>query len=495
MLSRHLARRAPQWARGYASDALASETAPGMMDVVKNIVMPAGPPVPKVPNLPSSLLLPAVETRITTLPNGMRVATEVTPGEMATVGAWIDTGSRYESASTNGTAHFLEHMAFKGTPTRPQERLEREVEQMGAHINAYTSRENTVFFARAFRNDVSAAVDLVADIIQNPNIDTYAMDRERDVILKEMEEVDLQHTELVFDKLHQMAFRGTSLGRSIIGPEENVRNLTKDDLTQFIRTHYTADKMVFVGTGAVDHDALCKEVEAKFASLPMSPPEGVKVDSGGKPHFVGSDIRMREDDMEEAHIALAFESLPWNHADALVLTTMVSLLGVWEKSMSMGRDSAGKLARVFAADNIGSKVMPFNTPYNDTGLFGVYAVLPAEQIPTGMWQIQEEITRLCYEVDEEDVKRAINQVKGNMVYNLDGSQQVAEDIGRQLLTLGRRMSLKESFDRLDAITAADIKRVANDLFFDQDPVMAAIGPIQKLPDYGKLRRRTYWLRY
>merc|ERR1712151_968330 len=112
-----------------------------------------------------------------------------------------------------------------------------------------------------------------------------------------------------------------------------------------------------------------------------------------------------------------------------------------------------------------------------------------------MWQIQEEITRLSYEVDEEDVKRAINQVKGNMVYNIDGSQQIAEEIGRQLLTLGRRMSVKESFDRLDQIPAADIKRVAWELFNDTDPVMAAIGPINYLPDYGKLRRRTYWLRY
>merc|ERR1712146_220334 len=142
----------------------------------------------------------------------------------------------------------------------------------------------------------------------------------------------------------------------------------------------------------------------------------------------------------------------------------------------------------------GSKVMPFNTPYNDTGLFGVYAVMPPEKLSTAMWQIQEEVTRLSYD-DDEDVKRAVNQVKGNMVYNLDGSQQIAEDIGRQMLTLGRRMTLKETFDRLDAIKADDIKRVALEYLNDKDIVMAALGNISKLPDYAKLRRRTYWLRY
>eukprot|EP00300_Choanocystis_sp_HF-7_P001236 c10998_g1_i1.p1 GENE.c10998_g1_i1~~c10998_g1_i1.p1 ORF type:complete len:414 (+),score=82.89 c10998_g1_i1:335-1576(+) len=413
---------------------------------------------------------------------------------MATVGVYINAGSRYESPETNGTAHFLEHMAFKGTAKRSQFELEKEIEDMGAHLNAYTSREHTVYFAQVFPKHVSNAVEILSDILQNSTLDPGAVERERDVILRESEEVDLQHQEMVFDKLHQMAFRGTSMAQTIIGPEVNVETLEPDALRTFVRTHYTTDRVVVVGTGAVNHDDLCKLVSSHFNKLESKTPEGLKVSNGGKPYFTGSDIRMREDDMDKAHVAFAFEVVPWSHADALTMSVIVCLLGVHQRGYS-SENSAGKLSRVVAADDLADQVMPFYTPYVDTGLFGVYYVASPYKLPELSWAVQEEVTRLCYEVDEQDVRRAVNQVKSNLAYCLDGSQTINEEVGRQMLTLGRRMSLKESFDRLDLITATDIKRVANEYFYDKDLVVSAIGPISKLPDYNRFRRRTYWLRY
>lgn len=148
-------------------------------------------------------------TEVSTLSNGLTVATEAHPhAQTATVGVWIDAGSRAETDATNGTAHFLEHMAFKGTNRRSQRDLELEVENLGAHLNAYTSREQTVYYAKSFRQDVDKSVDIISDILQNSKLETQAIERERDVILREQQEVDKQLEEVVFDHLHAVAFQG-----------------------------------------------------------------------------------------------------------------------------------------------------------------------------------------------------------------------------------------------------------------------------------------------
>ena len=169
----------------------------------------------------------APATEVSTLDNGLRVASEGGHGETATVGVWIDAGSRYENANNNGAAHFLEHMAFKGTSKRTQKQLEVEIENIGGHLNAYTSREQTVYYANVFKQDIPQAMDILSDILQNSLLDEGAITRERDVILREMQEVEKQTEEVIFDRLHETAFQGTGLGRTILGPEENIRNLQK----------------------------------------------------------------------------------------------------------------------------------------------------------------------------------------------------------------------------------------------------------------------------
>lgn len=155
--------------------------------------------------------------------SGLRVATEDSGAATATIGLWIDAGSRYENSSNNGVAHFLEHMAFKGTKKRSQTDLELEVENIGAHLNAYTSREQTVFYARCLANDVPKALEILADIVQNSKLGEEEIERERGVILREMQEVESNLQEVVFDHLHATAYQGTPLGNTILGPTENIK--------------------------------------------------------------------------------------------------------------------------------------------------------------------------------------------------------------------------------------------------------------------------------
>ena len=219
------------------------------------------------------------------------------PGETATVGVWIDAGSRYETAKNNGAAHFLEHMAFKGTKNRTQKQLEVEIENMGGHLNAYTSREQTVYYAKVFKNDVPKAMEILSDILQNSELDEAAIGRERDVILREAEEVGKQYEEVILDHLHDTAFMGTGLGRTILGPEENIRSLTKADLQSYINTHYTADRFVIAGAGAVDHKQLTELTEKHFGKLSATPASSVAI--GFDPAiFTGSDKRIRFDSMK-----------------------------------------------------------------------------------------------------------------------------------------------------------------------------------------------------
>lgn len=242
-----------------------------------------------------SYLLAAPSTEITQFTSGLRVASETILGSnTATVGVWIDAGSRYETTHNNGAAHFLEHMAFKGTSKRTQYQLEIEIENMGGHLNAYTSREQTVYFAKVFEKDVPRAMDILADILLHSKLDPMAVQRERDVILREMKEVNKQNEELVLDHLHGTAFMGSGLGRTILGSEANISSLTRNDLREYIDTHYLAPQMVIAGAGAVDHGELCDLADHYFGGLRSELNEeerksdAVCLDEG---KFVGSDVR------------------------------------------------------------------------------------------------------------------------------------------------------------------------------------------------------------
>ena len=223
---------------------------------------------------------------MTSLDSGLRIASESISGsETATIGVWIDAGSRYETV--NGAAHFLEHMAFKGTEKRTQKQLEMEIENMGGHLNAYTSREQTVYFAKVFKTDVGKAVEILSDILLNSKLDEAAIEREKDVILREMLEVNKKQEELVLDHLHATAYQGTELGWTILGSEENIANMKQSDLKSYIQSHYTAPRMVIAGAGAVDHSELCALAQQHFGNLPTG-----SLDVAMKPAvFTGSDYR------------------------------------------------------------------------------------------------------------------------------------------------------------------------------------------------------------
>lgn len=439
-------------------------------------------------------VLNAAATEVSTLGNGLRVASETDASETATIGVWIDAGSRYETEHNNGTAHFLEHLTFKGTSKRTKKQLEMEVENMGGHLNAYTSREQTVYYMKVLKKDVEQAADILSDILTNSNLEPAAIEAERGVILREMEEVNKIEEELLFDNLHETAFQGTGLGRTILGPQENILSINRDHLDAYIKTHYTAPRMVFVGAGGVEHSQLCDLGDKYFGKVPGEPAAGYVVPSD-PPAFTGSDIRVRRDNDELAHIALAFKVGGWTDEHAFTLMVMQTLLGAWDRTGGSGKYNASFLARAVATEELAHRVSAFNTSYKDIGLFGVYAIAEQNRLNDLMYYTMESLVRFVHKTSESEVARAREQLKCALLMNLDGGSNVAEEIGRQMLTYGRRLTPAEIYTRIDAVDADMVRACADKYINDQEIALSALGPIYELPDYNWLRRRTYWVRY
>jgi processing peptidase subunit beta len=339
-------------------------------------------------------------------------------------------------------------------------------------------------------------MDILSDILQNSSFKQDAINRERGVILREMQEVENQTEEVVFDKLHEAAFRWTSLGYPILGPKENIERFNREDLVDFITTHYTAPRIVIAAAGDVEHKDIVKLSQSLFSSLPTSPPNGKKVVMTPAP-FIGSDIYMRYDSHDKAHVAIGYRIGGWNDPDNYPLMVMQSMIGSWQKDVSgvHGLYSSSNMVATLAKWDIAKSASTFITQYSDTGLFGIYLVCG----PTGQQEaIHYSLKDLCamsYDVDLARVIEAKNQLKANILHSLDGTQQICEDIGRSIIAWNRRMHPTEVMARIDAVDPCAIQSAARRFFHDTDHAAAAIGPLYETPDYNWIRRRSFWLRY
>ena len=228
-----------------------------------------------------------------------------------------------------------------------------------------------MYYAKSFNSDVPAAVNILSDILQNSKLEPQAIERERDVILREQEEVDKQLEEVVFDHLHATAFQGQPLGRTILGPKENIMNIQRADLENYIKTNYTADRMVLVGAGGVPHDQLVTLAEKHFSNLPAEPPTSSSMATAAaqkqQPDFVGSDVRIRDDTIPTANIAIAVEGVSWKDDDYFTALVTQAIVGNWDRAMGNAPHLGSKLSGFIHKNGLANSFMSFSTSYSDTG--------------------------------------------------------------------------------------------------------------------------------
>lgn len=382
-------------------------------------------------------------------------------------------------------------MAFKGTARRPTAHaLEVEIEDMGARLNAYTSREQTTFFADVQGRDVPAALDVLSDILQHPRFPQQAIQRERGVILREMEEVQGMMEEVIFDHLHAAAFRDHPLGDTILGPKENIESISKKDLQQYISTHYTCPRMVISAAGAVNHDEVVDQVRELFTGFSTDPTTADQLVEANPAIFTGSEVRVENEEMPLAHLAIAFKGSSWTDPSSIPLMVIQSILGSWNRSIGVGNCSGSALARGISNGGLAESLMAFNTNYRDTGLFGIYTTARPDALYDLSRLIMEEFRRLASSVSETEVARARNQLKSALLLHIDGSTAVSENNGRQMLTYGRIMPFLELFARIDAVDCAAVTETAKEFIVDKDIALAAVGPLSNLPELSWFRSHT-----
>eukprot|EP01121_Diplochlamys_sp_Union-15-3_P016278 TRINITY_DN5513_c0_g2_i1.p1 TRINITY_DN5513_c0_g2~~TRINITY_DN5513_c0_g2_i1.p1 ORF type:complete len:464 (+),score=82.80 TRINITY_DN5513_c0_g2_i1:34-1425(+) len=429
---------------------------------------------------------------VTTLSNKIRVVSgETTQDEIATVGVWIKSGSVYENDKNNGVSNFLERLAFKGTNKRNQQNLVDEVEKLGASLNAYTSKEQTAYVARCFKKDVPKLVDILSDVIQNPALSNDTIELERSAILKDKLQNEHNFGKVIFDYLHDVAFQGSPLQRTVIGTDESIKNIKRDDLINFLRTHYTGDRIVVAGAG-VNHEDLCNVTEKSFSSLSSG---SSHTDDTVSSKFTGSQVIIRDDLLPEVHFAVALPAVPWGHPNFLTFLLFRTIIGDWDIDLGSGNNSSSRLAELIATEHLAQSFKTFFTPYQSVGLLGTYLLTDSKHLEDSVYEVMYEYQRIGKKgLASAELSTAKAILRSTILKRLDNSFHVAEDLGRSLLGTGAVQSPAQILRHIDEITENDIHRIQDEHLYDTDPAVVAIGPVANVPDYNTIRGWTYWNR-
>jgi predicted Zn-dependent peptidase len=412
---------------------------------------------------------------IHSLPNGVRVVTEPMPGlASAAVGVWVTAGGRHERAEQNGIAHFLEHMAFKGTARRSARQIAEAIEDVGGYINAYTGREMTAFYARVLAADVPLALDVLADIVLQPAMPDGEIEVERGVILQEIGQALDTPDDIIFDWLQETAYPDQAFGRAILGPAERIGTYRRDDLATFVLEHYAPDQIVVSAAGAIDPEAILRLVEEHFGHLaprPVPPAEAAR--------FAGGERRVAKR-LEQAHVALAFPAPSARDDAAYVAQIYAGAVGGGMSSRLFQelREVRGLCYTVFAQASA----------YGDTGLVTLYGGTSAASLRPFLEIAADELRRAAADMSEAEVERARAQMRAGLLMSLESPSARAERNARMLTIWGRVPTLDEIAGRIDAVTVAEARGFGERLCLSE-PAVTLLGPVRRAPSHGSFKER------
>ncbi|PCJ61154.1 MAG: peptidase M16 [Rhodospirillaceae bacterium] len=413
--------------------------------------------------------------RVTRLANGFRVATDRMEGvESATIGVWVGAGTRYEDAATNGVAHLLEHMAFKGTKTRSPKEIAEAIEAVGGSLNAYTSREQTAYHARVLGADVGLAIDLLADILQRSVFDDDELSRERAVVAQEIGQSEDTPDDVIFDRFQAVCYPDQPMGWPILGTQESLSRLSREAILGYLGDTYHAGRMLLVGAGDVEHDRVVELAERAFCSLT---PEAVPAPKPAR--YVGGEFREARA-LEQLHLVLGFQGCGYRDPDFYAMSVYSTLLG--------GGMSSRLFQEVREKRGLVYSIHSFSAAYGDGGLFGIYAGTGEKEAAELLPVIVETIQQTAVDLQEEEIERAKAQLKAGILMSRESSAARAEQLANQLLIYDRPLTTGEIVAKVEAVDAASLARVVTRLF-ESPPTLAALGPLANLEDFSRLKAR------
>jgi predicted Zn-dependent peptidase len=412
------------------------------------------------------------DVSITTLPSGLTVLTErMERVETVSFGAYIGAGTRHETAAENGVAHFLEHMAFKGTANRSAVDIAEAIEDVGGHINAYTSREQTAYYVKLLKEDLGLGVDIIGDILCHSSFDADELERERGVILQEIGQANDTPDDIVFDHFQSAAYPSQPMGRPVLGTEQIIRNMKREALPGFMRQHYTPENMVVAACGNLEHDRVVDLVQRHFADLPKS-----EIAAPMPADYTGGEFREVRP-LDQAHIVLGFSAPGYGEPDyypAMLLSTLLGG-GMSSRLFQEIREKRGLVYSIYS----------FTAPAADGGLFGIYAGTGESEAAELMPVTLEELGKVQHHVTAAELNRARAQLKAGLLMSLESTGSRCEQVARQWQIFGRIIPASETVAKIEAVTAADIRTVAAKIFRTR-PTLATLGPISQVPKLANI---------
>jgi predicted Zn-dependent peptidase len=406
-------------------------------------------------------------TQITSLDNGLRVASEKLPG-METVGLAlsVDVGARYETTDQQGLSHLLEHMAFKGTKRRNARGIAEAFDEIGGNFNAYTSLEHTVYHARVLSNDLPVAMDIIGDILQHSIFEEEELQREKQVILQEIAMHKDAPEEVVYDLFHETAYPDQAIGRNILGTEAHIRGFTRNALFDYVNAYYHPARMVLSAAGNVNHDALVKLALQHFA-LPPSRRGG-----DATPGIYQGGDRHEEQDLEQAHIMLGLKGVDVRHKDYYTMQLLSSVLG--------GGMSSRLFQEIREKRGLAYTIVSFPNAYSDTGLLAISASTTPEHANMLLELACKEMQGMTTPVSDAELRRAKTQQMASLLMARESAMSVSEWMGRHLLIYGEVRTAEQMIARFDAITAKDVAALAERVLSGAAVTLTALGPVKNV---------------
>ncbi len=413
--------------------------------------------------------------QLTTLKNGLRVASEFLPGvESVAVAASTSVGARHESNDINGISHLLEHMAFKGTKTRTARDIAEIFDNIGGQLNAYTSMENTVYYAKVLKDDAALAVEILGDILLNSIFDEQELAREKDVIIQEIAMHRDSPEDLITDYFDETTFPDQPLGRTILGTEEKIASYTRQHLIDYMSTYYTPQSMVLTAAGNIDHAAFVALAERFFPmQASHTPPVCAKATYSG-----GVSLVQRQ--LEQLHLIMGVPAISVHDPDYYALQLYTNILG--------GGMSSRLFQEVREQRGLAYTVYAMSSAYADCGIMSIYAATSADKAHDLSEVLCDELKSMVDHIHPSELIRAKNQMKAELLMTRENPQSVASWIGRHLLTFGTYRTAPDLIGRIDAVTMEDLLRLSAKLAKGKLSI-AALGDIEGVPAYQDLSAR------
>lgn len=429
------------------------------------------------------------KTKITTLPNGVKVASETSPNPAASIGLYVDCGSIYEAPISIGATHLLERMAFKSTTNRSHLRIVREVEAIGGNVTASASREQMGYTYDALKTYVPEMVELLIDCVRNPAFLDWEVNEQLQKIKVELGEVSNNPQALLMEAIHFAGYSG-AMANPLLAPESAITRLSSQILEEFVAENYTAPRMVLAASG-VEHEELLSVAEPLLSDLPSVPRP-----SEPKSVYIGGDYRCQSES-GRTHFALAFE-IPggWHkEKEAMTLSVLQMLMG-GGGSFSAGGPGKGMYSRLYLrALNEYQQLQSFsafNNIYNNTAIFGIQATTGSDFVSKAIDIAAKELIAVATpgEVDEVQLDRAKQSTKSAILMNLESRMIASEDMGRQILTYGERKPVEHFLKAVDEVTVKDIASIAQKLL-SSPLTMASYGDVLYVPSYESVSKKFH----